>query len=293
MTMRARFYELAAEALRENDRVAVVLADIGAGQIPEHPRRFNVGIREQLMIGVAAGLALEGYRPIVHSYTPFLIERPYEQIKLDLGHQDLGAVLVSYGASYDASTEGRTHQAPEDVAALGALPGWTIEVPGHVEESELMLARALGNDDRIYIRLTDETNAAPIDGARLTVVRRGSDTALFVLAIGPTLDPVLEATLDLDATVAYLTRVRPFDAEGLRAAVGGTDVVLVEPYLAGTSAGEVSAALSDRPHRLLALGVPLGEFRHYGEGPEHRAAHGLDARGIRASLERFKDRNLV
>ena len=293
MTMRERFYQLATEALWENDRVAVVLADIGAGQIPKHSRRFNVGIREQLMIGVAAGLALEGYRPIVHSYAPFLVERPYEQVKLDLGHQDLGAVLVSCGASYDASREGRTHLAPEDVALLAALPGWTIEVPGHLDESERMLARALENDDRVYIRLTNETNTAPIDGERLTVVRRGSEAAVFVLAVGPTLDPVLEATLDRDVTVAYLSRVRPFDAVGLRAAVRGTDVVLVEPYLAGTSAGEVSSALSDRPHRLLALGVPLGEFRHYGEGPEHRAAHGLDARGIRASIERFKDRNLV
>jgi transketolase len=287
MTMRDRFYELASEALWNDERVAVVLADIGAGKVPEHPRRFNVGIREQLMIGVAAGLALEGYRPIVHSYTPFLVERPYEQIKLDLGHQDVGAVLVSYGASYDASTEGRTHQAPEDVAALAALPGWTIDVPGHVDEAEQMLADALENDDRVYIRLTDETNGAPIDGRRLTVVRRGSGGALLVLAVGPTLDPVLEATLDLDATVAYLSRVRPFDAEALRAVMGGTDVVLVEPYLAGTSAGEISAALQDRPHRLLSLGVPLGEFRHYGTGAEHRAAHGLDARGIRASIERF------
>jgi len=100
--MRERFYQLATEALWENDRVAVVLAAIGAAKIAEHPRRFDVGIREQLMIGVAAGLALEGYRPIVHSYTPFLVERPYESLKLDLGHNDLGAVLVSYGASYDA-----------------------------------------------------------------------------------------------------------------------------------------------------------------------------------------------
>jgi transketolase len=290
MTMRERFYELASEALWNDERVAVVLADIGAGKIPDHPRRFNVGIREQLMIGVAAGLALEGYRPIVHSYTPFLVERPYEQIKLDLGHQDVGAVLVSCGASYDASTEGRTHQAPEDVAALAALPGWTIDVPGHVDEAEQMLGRALENDDRVYIRLTDETNRAPIDGRCLTVVRRGSADALFVLAVGPTLEPVLEATLDLDATVAYLSRVRPFDAEGFRAAVGGTDVVLVEPYLAGTSAGEVSAALQDRPHRLLSIGVPLGEFRHYGTGAEHRTAHGLDARGIRRSIERFRSR---
>ena len=104
MSMRGRFYALAAEALATDERVAVVSAEIGVGELPAHPRHFNVGIREQLMIGVAAGLALEGLRPIAHSYTPFLVERPYEMVKLDLGHQDLGAVLVSTGASYDAST---------------------------------------------------------------------------------------------------------------------------------------------------------------------------------------------
>jgi transketolase len=110
-----------------------------------------------------------------------------------------------------------------------------------------------------------------------------------VLAVGPTLGPALAATAGTDATVAYLSTVRPFPRRELRAALRGTDVVLVEPYLAGTSAAEVSAALSDRPHRLLALGVPNTEFRRYGDPEEHRAAHGLDAAGIRASIERFSD----
>ncbi len=81
--------------------------------------------------------------------------------------------------------------------------------------------------------------------------------------------------------------MRPFDVDGLRAALRGTDVVLVEPYLAGTSSAEVSRALSDRPHRILALGVPNTEFRRYGSGAEHRAAHGLDAGGIRAAVVQF------
>ena len=109
-----------------------------------------------------------------------------------------------------------------------------------------------------------------------------------MVAVGPTLDPVLAATREVDATVAYVSTVRPFDAAGLRAALeGGTDVVLVEPYLAGTSAAEVAAALLDRPHRLLALGTANEEIRCYGTGLEHRALHGLDAAGIRASIAAF------
>ena len=286
--MRSRFYRVAAEAL-DDERVALVLADIGVSQLPQHERIYNVGIREQLMIGVTAGLALEGYRAIAHSYAPFLVERPYEQIKLDLGHQDVGAILVSIGASYDAAREGRTHQAPEDVALLSALPGWTIHVPGHPDEVERLFRRALATDDRVYIRLSEELNHARVDGDGLVVLRRGSDDAPFVIAVGPTLGPTLAATADLDATVAYLATVRPFDADGLRAALRGTDVVLVEPYLAGTSSAEVSAALSDRPHRLLALGVPNAEFRRYGDGAEHRAAHGLDAAGVRGSIAAFSN----
>jgi transketolase len=287
MSMRDRFYRSAATALEDDDRVAVVLAEIGASQMPKHPRLYNVGIREQLMIGVAAGLALEGYRAVAHSYTPFLVERPYEQIKLDLGHNDLGAVLVSTGASYDASRSGRTHHAPADVALLSALPGWTIDVPGHPEELERAFTQALAGNDRVYIRMSEELNTAWAEGERVNVIRSGSQDAPFVLAVGPTLSPALEATADLDVTVAYLSRVRPFDAHGLAKAVTGTDVVLVEPYLAGTSSAEVARALADRPHRLLALGVQNVELRRYGTGRDHRAAHGLDAAGIRSSLKEF------
>jgi transketolase len=286
--MRERFYELTREALDEDERVAVVTAQIGNDSIGVHSRHFDVGIREQLMIGVAAGLALEGYRPVAHSYTPFLVERPWEFLKLDFGHNDLGAVLVSTGASYDAARSGRTHQAPEDVALVAALPGWTIHVPGHAAELDAIFRQALSGDDRVYIRMSDEENHARVDGGGFTVLRHGSPGSPLVVSVGPTLTPVLEATAGRDLSVAYLATVRPFPHEGVRDALAsGTDVVLVEPYLAGTSASEIAIALRDRAHRLLALGVPNAEFRHYGTGAEHRAAHGLDAAGIARSLEEF------
>ena len=89
-------------------------------------------------------------------------------------------------------------------------------------------------------------------------------------------------------TVAYATTVRPFDADGLRSLEAGSGaVVLVEPYLAGTSSYEVASALASRPHRLLSLGVPRTELRRYGTPADHAAAHGLDAAGIRRSVTGF------
>ncbi|GAB3723448.1 transketolase family protein [Nocardiopsis oceani] len=296
--MRETFIATAERALDQDPRTAVVLADISAERFRRasiaHPNRvINLGIREQAMIDVAGGLALTGMRPIVHSYAPFLVERPFEQIKIGLTHQDVGAVLVSIGGSYDASNAGRTHQSPGDVALLDSLPGWTVHVPGHPDEVRDVLERAIPGDDRVYVRLSGDTNRAPLlVGPRLNVLRTGSPrSAGVVLAVGPMLDRVLEATADLDVTVAHTATVRPFDREGLSkltAAAGNADVLLVEPYLRGTSAHEVSEALSDRRHRQLSLGVARdSELRAYGTPSEHASAHGLDTEGIAKAARDF------
>ena len=291
-TMRDRFARVTGDLLDEDPRLAVVLADIGVAgfvrAMHRHPDRIiNVGIREQLMISVASGLALAGMRPIAHSYTPFLVERPFEQVKLDLAHQGVGAVLVSIGASFDASDNGRTHQAPEDVALMSSLPGWIIHVPGHPDEAEVLLREAVAADGNIYIRLSAQTNREPMptEPGALQVVGRGS--AATVIAVGPVLDGVLSATEDLDVTVLYATTVRPFDADTLRAELSATTVVLVEPYLQGTSAMCVSETLRDTPHRLLSIGVRRFENRHYGTREEHDAAHGLDVASLRRRIGRF------
>jgi transketolase len=225
----------------------------------------------------------------VHTYAPFLVERAFEHVKLDLGHQGVRAVLVSIGASYDAPRGGRTHQAPEDVALLDTLPGMSVHVPGHPDEVPALLSAAMADlgDHSSYIRLSTSTNrsAYPVRPA-LQVVRNG--TRAVVVAVGPMLDPVLDAVADLDVTVAYATTVRPFDEAGLRLlAASSSTVVLVEPYLAGTSARLISSALAGRPHRLLSLGVPRVELRRYGTTADHARFYGLDAAGIRRSVADF------
>jgi transketolase len=287
--MRQTFARTATALLDEDPRVALVLAEISAdyftGAGARHPDRVvNVGIREQLMVGVAGGLALTGLRPIVHTYATFLVERPYEQLKLDLTHQGVGAVLVSIGASYDGSEYGRTHLSPADVALVDTLgPEWTVEVPGHAGEVEPLLRTAAGHDGPVYIRLSTQTNDRPhaTDG-QLLPLRTG--TRATVVAVGPLLDPVLRATEGLDVTVAYADRVRPFDVTGLLA-LGHTDVILAEPYLAGTSAWVVDGALRHVPHRTVALGVGRADLHRYGRPADHAAWHGLDAAGLRHSIE--------
>ncbi|WP_298564615.1 transketolase family protein [Streptomyces luteogriseus] len=294
-TMRDRFAPVVSRLLDEDPRVAVVLAAIGtdafAGAARRHPDRVvDVGIREQLLIGAAAGLALTGLRPVAHTFASFLVERPFEQVKLDLGHQEAGAVLVSAAASFDWPAGGYTHMAPGDVALLDTLDGWTVHVPGHPDEAETLLRHAVAaGDDKVYVRLSVQANgqALPVDGERFRTVREGRSGV--VVAVGPMLDAVLAATEGLDVTVLYATTVRPFDGAALRRATetAGADVVLVEPYLAGTSTAAANDALSDVPHRLLGLGVGRRELRRYGRPEEHVAAHGLDARSLRERIAGF------
>ncbi|MCX5611083.1 MULTISPECIES: transketolase family protein [unclassified Streptomyces] len=298
-TMRERFISVTSRLLDEDPRLALVLAEISMdGFLPaqrRHPDRvINVGIREQLLVGVGGGLALTGMRPVVHTFASFLVERPFEQVKLDFGHQGTGGVLVSASASYDWPAGGFTHMAPGDVALLDTLDGWTVHVPGHPDEAEALLRHAYAaGDDKVYVRLSQQSNAAPrpVEGLRFQTVREGR--AGVVVAVGPLLDNVLAATEGLDLTVLYAPTVRPFDGATLRAAAWSAgsaataDVVLVEPYLAGTSTTAANDALADTPHRVLGLGVGRAELRRYGTIDEHTAAHGLDPRSLRDRITGF------
>lgn len=311
MSPRRAFGQSVTALLDERADLALVWAEIG-GQffreaVARHPERVvNVGIREQLLVSAAAGMALTGMRPMAHTFSAFLVERAFEQIKLDFGHQGVGGVLVGTGGSFDAAVAGRTHQSPGDVALMDTLDV-TIHAPSTDAEVEAVLRVAAAADGLHYVRLADSlVNSQSFPPGGFHLVRRGVGPVLVVF--GHLLDAALAAAEDTDATVLYATQVVPFDADGLRAALpdsgsgtgsgsrsgggsgggsGSVDVVLVEPWAAGTSARHIAEALIDRPHRLLCLGVGRAEIHRYGTPAEHVAHHGLDASGIRAAIERF------
>ena len=287
---RTQFARTATALLDEDLSTTLVWAEISGRFFGEAVRRHrdrvvNVGIREQLLVNVGAGMALTGMRPIVHTFGTFLVERAFEQVKLGFAHQGVGGVLVGIGGSFDASRAGRTHQAPADVALVDTLPEVAIHAPGTSAETDEVLRRAVAGDGLHYVRVVEQTNRDSFAGAGLHVVRRGAGAT--VIALGPVLDEVLEATTGRDVTVLYAHSVRPFDARTFRSVLASPEVVLVEPWLVGTSARCVAEALVDVPHRLLALGTRRTELRHYGSPAEHQRAHGLDAAGIRRSLDSF------
>lgn len=289
--MRERFAATATELLDVDERASLVLAEISLDHFRDarrrHPDRVvNVGIMEQAMVGVAAGMAMEGFHPIVHTITPFLVERPLEQLKLDFGYQGLGGTFVSTGASYDYSAEGGTHHAPGDVQALLSIPGMRVLVPGHADEVDVLLRATHGDGTATYLRTSTAQNRRALDvtPGRLEVVRRGSGPT--VIAVGPMLSRTLDALGDRDVSVLYATTIEPLDAETLRAVVlAGSTVVAIEPVYEGTTAGRVATVLDDRAVRIVSIGVPRRFLHHYGAAEEHDAELGLDAAGIRRRFD--------
>ncbi len=292
-TMREQAMATAVELFERDDRVAIVMADISLDYlqpaVDHDPRRaVNAGIMEQSAVGIAAGFALEGFHPIVHTLAPFLTERPLEQIKLDFGYQGLGGTFISAGAAYDYGESGGTHHAPGDIQALGSIPRLEVLVPGSARETDVLLRASYANGLPTYLRTSTSENRDPVDVAPggLTVVRRGADVT--VVAAGPLLSRTLDALDGVDATVLYATTLVPLDVEALaREAAASPKVVLVEPAYEGTTAGQVATALAQRPTQLLAIGVPRRFIERYGTTPEHDAALGLDARAIRERILAF------
>jgi transketolase len=296
LSMREQAGETAADLLDEDPRVAVVLAEISTGQfqraLASHPdRAVNVGIMEQTMVGVAAGFAMEGFLPVVHTITPFLVERPLEQIKLDFGYQGLQGTFVSVGGSYDYTSEGFTHHSPGDVQVMLTVPGMEVLVPGAPDELDRLFRASYADGHPTYLRTGAATNAQArrVEIGRLDVVRRGESAT--VIAVGPMLDRTLAAVEGLDVTVLYVTTVSPFDADGLaREVADAPEVISVTPFLEGTLTPLLSQALVHRPSRFASIGVGRDVLREYGTLQEHDRARGLDTASIHETIARFLGR---
>src|SRR6478672_9514073 len=281
--MRSQLARTATDLVERDPNVAVVLAEISVDRferaIAIAPNRVvNIGIMEQTLVGVAAGFAMEGF----HTIAPFLVERPFEQVKVDFGYQGLGGTLASVGAPYDYGTEGGTHHSPGDVGVVLTVPNTDVLVPGCAAELDRLLGETYADGRLTYLRASVAQNdvAFEVGRGRLGVVRRGSRATVIV--VGSLLTRTLAACEGLDVSVLYTASVAPFDAAGLAAAAGPDPLVIaVEPFYEGTLLPALADALRHVPSRFASVGVPRRFITSYGTAAEHDRKLGMDVAGIR------------
>lgn len=156
--MRNHFAKKLYELARDDERIFLVSGDIGNRLFDnfkvEFPGRFlNSGVAEQNMVGVAAGLATQGFRPVVYTIASFATARCFEQIKLDVCYQESPVVLVGTGAGLSYASLGPTHYSLEDLAILRALPNMQILAPGDIHEISSCLEIAVSSGLPSYLRL--------------------------------------------------------------------------------------------------------------------------------------------
>jgi transketolase len=292
MDMRQQMVKTLEELMEYDERLVVVLADISYSLFTKNSSQFserilNLGILEQTAISAAAGLAMEGFIPAVHSFAPFLVERPFEQLKDDFCYQQLAGNFISNGASYDYSVEGMTHHGTGDVQILRSLPGMQIVVPGTPGEFDALFHEAYANGLPTYYRLATKGNSAayPVRFGELVVVKQGKRAT--IIAVGPMLATVLPAIEDMDVTLLYCTTVAPFDGETLRATNQSSNIVIVEPYYEGVLVPDICTALKQTPIRIETIGVPHKILSHYGNPEQHDEELGLTPKSIRLKIEQF------
>lgn len=279
--MRRQFKNTVMDLALHDDRIVMILGDVSVYLFKDfqekYPDRFyNMGISENTLISVGAGLAAMGFYPFVHTIAPFITERSYEQIKLDMCYNRFGGNIVSCGASFDYAWDGATHHAYTDLAILRLLPGMEVIQPGSTRELDVLLRSQYNNGNPTYFRLSDHPHQieVPVEFGR-GVALRDDGASVTVMTAGPLLGNVLEACRDLPVNVVYFQTLKPIDMELIRR-FRDTRIVVVH------DAFGLKEAVCEVPDlRVVFHGMQDVFCASYGTLHDIRRQLGLDPAGIR------------
>jgi transketolase len=282
-------------ALAEADpRIVAVSNDsIGSSNLKEFKKRFpdrlvNVGIAEQNMVGVSAGLANGGLIPFVCSASCFLTGRALEQVKVDLGYSRSNVKLCGMSSGVAYGELGPTHHSIEDLAWTRAIANMTVIVPADPAETASAIRAAVAYDGPVFLRLSrmPVPLVHPADYrfeiGRATRLRDGSDVTL--IAAGTMVCRALEAASLLEAdgiraAVVNMSSVRPLDRRAILAAAAAGPIVTIEEHtvVGGLGGAVAEVVVESHPVRMRLLGIPGGFaptgspaflFEHFGLTPE-------------------------
>ncbi len=267
---------------------------------PEYAKRFfNVGIAEQNMIDVAAGLSLAGHIPFTGSFAVFGVGRAYDQIRNTVAYSKLNVKLTPTHAGLSVGPDGGSHQMLEDIALLRPLPGMTILVPADYAAAARAVELAARTEGPVYVRLGRATvpnlyaEGVELEVGKSYVVREGTDVT--ICADGVEVDQALKAAdllaaEGISAEVIDCFSIKPFDTHTLLASVEKTGcVVTAEDHMTvgglGSLVAETLAANHPAPVKFVGMDDRFGKS---GSFEELLAYFGLDAPAIAEAVKSLK-----
>lgn len=283
--MRKQFKDTVMDLAVNDDRIVLIFGDVSAYLFSDfknkYPGRFyNIGICENTLISIGAGLSSQGFFPFAHSINPFITERSYEQIKLDMCYNQFGGNIVSCGASFDYAWDGATHQAYTDLAILRLLPNIEVIQPGSRKELDILLRSQYKNGNTTYFRLSDHPHQVdiPVEFGK-GVILKDAGAKLTVMTAGPILGNVMEACRDLPVNLVYFHTIKPIDKQVI-ARFKNTEILAIH------DAFGLYEAICEVPCLSVSYyGLPDRFCSWYGTLDDIRKKVGLDAATIRENIK--------
>jgi transketolase len=304
--MRKRCLDMVYTLAQRDERVVFIGSDLSPGLLGEmkkaYPERYYMeGVAEANIIGMAAGMAMEGFVPYVNTIATFITRRCYEQVALDLCLHDLPVRLIGNGGGYVYAPLGPTHQAIEDLAIMRALPNMTVTAVCDAEEMTRLMNASLDWPHPIYIRLAkggDPIVSRPANGfaigKAIEMSEDSGETDALIVATGVATTAALEAGKRLAADgvrcrVLHVHTIKPLDTQAIvGAARTARLVVTVEEHsVVGGLGSAVLEALADTGERLppvRRLGIGDEFAHHYGNQQKLMDMWGINPHGIAGAV---------
>ena len=304
--MRKKALDSVYNLAKKDERVIFIGSDLGPGVLEnmknEMPDRFFMeGVSEQHIVGMAAGMAMEGFIPYVNTIATFLSRRCFEQVAMDLCLQDLPVRLISNGAGGVYAPLGPTHLAVEDIAIMRALPNMTIVCPCDADEMNRFMLKTLDWPHPIYIRLAkggDKIVSNEIAGfeiGRSILMKKGED-GLFVTT-GVMTQLALQAAENLEnegisCGVLHMHTIKPIDENSLLNLIPNVKaVVTIEEHTRigglGTAILEFcSDSIPEQTHKIFRIGIPDKFAEQYGSQNSLLEYWGITVQNIISSIKK-------
>ena len=290
---------------KNDERVIFIGSDLGPGVLEnmknEMPERFFMeGVSEQHIVGMAAGLAMEGFIPYVNTIATFLSRRCFEQVAMDLCLQDLPVRLISNGAGGVYAPLGPTHLAVEDIAIMRALPNMTIVCPCDADEMNRFMMKTLDWPHPIYIRLAKggdkivSNESAGFEIGKSILMKNGKD-GLFI-STGVMTQLALQASEKLEnegiyCGVLHMHTIKPIDENSLMNLIPNVKaVVTIEEHTRIGGLGSAilefcSDSIPEHTHKIFRVGIPDKFAEQYGSQNSLLEHWGITVQNIISSMK--------